>query len=78
MTKLEQFKNFLNNKITNPFIPEEDRVEFTEVEKVYVEDIFVVAETDTGVYLYEPEPYQITEEGTSWFDFTFETKKATA
>lgn len=73
---LKQFEEYLDNQITNPWIPDEDRVEFTEVQEVYKEDIFAIAETDKGIFVYEPQAYMIYEDtGIAAYDFIFETKK---
>lgn len=73
---LKQFESYLQNQITNPFIEDEDRVEFTEVKEVYREDIFVIAETNAGTYVYEPIPYMTFEDtGDAQYDFIFEEKR---
>ena len=68
---LEQFESYLKNQIGNPFIPDDERVEFKEVYSMKKESLYVIAETDAGTVMYEYSSYFTYIGGDSHrFDFT--------
>lgn len=62
----EQFKNYLNNMMTNELIEEDEKLPFTEINDIREESIFLVV---NGEYRFEYNCYMISEEGTEYFDF---------
>ena len=73
-----QFKKFIENQLTNPFIEADEReVPFNSYDEVYQmeDDIFIVAIDGNEKHLFEYNTYSITNEGTSLFEFEYFGKK---
>lgn len=70
MTLINQFKNYLDNQLTNEFI-EESEFPFRSYEEIGEESIFMTAKSGNITYLFEYNPYFETEEGNCLYDFNF-------